>query len=201
MFRQFLSALVLSGLLAVSPAPAFSATVSFDDPAYILGKPDAPITIVEYSSYTCNHCAAFHKEVVPLLKKEWIDTGKVKLISRDFPLDQVALGISMLTYCAPKDKYLALKEAFFLRQDQWIQSKNLRLDLFTIAREASGLSEPTSAKCLADQELAKQLQERQRDSVDELNINATPTFTVNGQIIRGAPSYEELVKVIRSAGG
>lgn len=200
MFRHFLSALALSGMLVLASVPAHATTVSFDDPAYLVGSPDAPITIVEYSSYTCNHCAAFHKEVFPRLKKEWIDTGKVKLISRDFPLDQVALGISMLTYCAPKDKYPVLKEAFFMRQNQWIQSKNLRLDLFTIAREIGGLSEPESAKCLTDQDLAKQLQDRQRDSVDELDINATPTFTVNGQIIRGAPSYDELVKIIRSAG-
>ncbi len=199
MFRRSLSALALIGFACFIP---FSASAqSLDDKAYVMGKENAPITIVEYASYTCSHCADFNNKVLPQIKKDWIDTGKAKLVLRDFPLDQVALGISMLTYCAPKEKYLPLRAAFFAKQDKWISSKNLRLELFTIAREVGGLSEPDSAKCLANQELAKKLQAQQEEAIKELKIESTPTFTVNGSIIRGAPSYEEFQKILNSAGG
>ena len=199
MFRRSLSACALFGLSLFAALAATAA--SPNDKVYTLGKENAPITIVEYASYTCSHCANFNNNVLPQLKKDWIDTGKVKMVYRDFPLDQVALGISMLTYCAPAENYHALRSAFFAKQDQWIKSKNLRLDLFTIAREVGGLSEPDSAKCLADQELAKQLQTDQKEAVETLKIDSTPTFTINGSIIRGAPSYDDLVKILKSAGG
>src|SRR5262249_57342023 len=110
----------LSGGAALAQGNA--PTVSPDD--RILGKPDAPITIVEYASLTCPHCAAFERDTLPKLKTQYIDTGKVKLIYRDFPLDSRATLAAMIARCAPRDRYFGFVDAFFRSQDQWARSED-----------------------------------------------------------------------------
>ncbi|HYP38382.1 MAG TPA: thioredoxin domain-containing protein, partial [Stellaceae bacterium] len=99
----------------------------------ILGNPEAPITIVEYASLTCPHCAHFANDVLPEIKKDWIDTGKAKLVLRDFPLDEPALRAAMIARCAPPDRYYAFADTFFAAQEKWVRSPDYREALARLA--------------------------------------------------------------------
>ena len=106
---------------AAAPHPMLADTqtvleITKDD--RILGKPEAPITIVEYASLTCPHCAHFANDVLPEIKKAWIDTGKARLVLRDFPLDEPALRAAMIARCAPPDRYYAFADTFFAAQEK-----------------------------------------------------------------------------------
>src|SRR5204863_1388098 len=122
-----------------------------------LGKDDAPVTIVEYASMTCPHCSHFHETTYPELKKKYIDTGKVRFIFREFPLDPLAASTSMLARCAGKDKFFPLIEAFFAQQKDWVVQKPLQ-PMFAIAKQA-GFTQQSFDQCLANQQLLNGIEE------------------------------------------
>src|SRR5467141_2382373 len=127
MHKILLALLGFVSFFVVSPRPADAAaglSVTTDD--RILGNPDAPITIVEYASLTCPHCAHFANEVLPELKKKWIDTGKAKLVLRDYPLDEPALRAAMIARCAPPDRFYAYVDTLFAAQEKWVMAKDYR---------------------------------------------------------------------------
>src|SRR5271167_4601819 len=115
----------------------------------ILGNPEAPITIVEYASLTCPHCAYFANDVLPEIKKEWIDTGKAKLVLRDFPLDGEALRAAMIARCAPADRFYAFIDTFFADQATWVSAPDFEAALGRLA-ELGGMSKAAVDKCLKD---------------------------------------------------
>jgi len=158
----------------------------------VLGAADAPVTIIEYASMTCPHCSHFHKTVYPDLKKKYIDTGKVRFIFREFPLDPLAAAASMLARCAGKDKYFPLVEAFFDSQSDWVVQKPLQ-PMFAIAKQA-GFTQQTFDECLANQQMLNGIEESRTRAASKLNVNSTPTFFINGKIYRGALTAEELDK-------
>jgi protein-disulfide isomerase len=160
----------------------------------VLGAADAPVTIIEYASMTCPHCAHFHKTVYPELKKKYVDTGKVRFIFREFPLDPLAAAASMLARCAGKDKFFPLIEAFFEAQDDWRVQKPLQ-PMFAIAKQA-GFTQQTFDECLANQQMLSGLEEQRTRAAQKLNVNSTPTFFINGKIFRGALTVEELDKQV-----
>ena len=160
----------------------------------IQGQADAPVTIVEYASMTCPHCSHFHETTYPELKKKYIDTGKVRFIFREFPLDPLAAAASMLARCAGKDKYFPLIDAFFSQQKEWVVQKPLQ-PMLAIAKQA-GFTEQSFNECLANQQILDGLKETQNRAAQKFNVNSTPTFFINGKIFRGALTPEELDKQV-----
>ncbi len=167
-----------------------------DLPDLITGPESAKVTIVEYASMTCGHCMAFHTNVYPELKKKYVDTGKVRFVFREFPLDPRAFAASMLARCAGTDKAPALITALFERQEQWaFVRENPTPKLFEIAKQA-GFTQESFDKCLTDQKLLDQLTAARARADDVFGINATPTFFINGKRLQAAPTLEEFEKVL-----
>ncbi len=209
--RAFTIALSLTGLAAlavVSPlrliaeAMAQSASdvakpVSLPDMA--LGPANAPVTITEYASMTCPHCAAFNENVFPKIKSEYIDTGKVRYVFREFPLDIKAAAGSMVARCIAKDdagKYFAVVDMLFRQQNDWV-TKNTTETLTRIGKQA-GLSQQAVEDCLKDQALLDKIAADQKYASDVLKVDSTPTFFINGEKIKGETSFEEFDKKIKS---
>lgn len=160
----------------------------------VLGKADAPVTIIEYASMTCGHCAAFHAKTYPVLKQRYIDTGKVKYIMREFPLDPLAAAGFMLARCAGKDKYYPMIEVLFQKQDQWAVQQPIP-PLTAIAKQA-GFTQEKFEQCLSDQKILDGIEATRTRGSEKLGVNSTPTFFVNGKMLRGAVSIEDLEKEI-----
>ena len=157
-----------------------------------LGSANAPVTIIEYASLTCPHCAHFHETTYPELKRKYIDTGKVRFIFREFPLDPLAAAGSMLARCAGKDKYFPLIETLFSQQKDWVVQKPLQ-PMLGIAKQA-GFTQQSFDECLANQEMLTGIEETRTRASTKLGVTSTPTFFINGKIIRGGMTPEELDK-------
>ena len=157
-----------------------------------IGAANGPVTIVEYASMTCPHCAHFHQTTYPELKKKYVDTGKVRFIFREFPLDQLAAAASMLVRCAGKDKFFPLLEALFAQQSDWVVQKPLQ-PLLALAKQA-GFTQQTFDECLANQQILNGVEESRNRAANKFGVNSTPTFFINGKIFRGALTPEELDK-------
>jgi protein-disulfide isomerase len=168
-----------------------------DLPDLTLGPADAKVTIVEYASMTCGHCMAFATKVFPDLKSKYIDTGKVRFVFREFPLDPRAFAASMLARCAgSSDKTFALVDALFHTQADWAFVKeNPTPKLFEVAKQA-GFTQESFDKCLTDQKLLDQLTAIRSRADDVFGINATPTFFINGKRLQTSPTIEEFDKVL-----
>jgi len=161
----------------------------------ILGNPDAPITIVEYASLTCPHCAHFTNDVLPELKKKWIDTGKAKLVLRDYPLDEPALRAAMIARCAPPDRYYAFVDTFFGAQEKWVTARDYRDALARLVK-LGGMSREEFDNCLKNTTLENKIVEGRLIASKELDVNSTPTFFINGTKFTGAPTVEEFDKAL-----
>jgi protein-disulfide isomerase len=209
--RAFTAALSLTGLavlVGLSPlrliteAMAQSASdvakpVSLPDMA--LGPANAPVTITEYASMTCPHCAAFDASVFPKIKSEYIDTGKIRYIFREFPLDIKAAAGSMLARCIAKGdagKYFAVVDMLFKQQGDWV-TKNTTETLARIGKQA-GLSQQAVEDCLKDQALLDKIAADQKYASEVLKVDSTPTFFINGEKIKGETSFEEFSKKINA---
>lgn len=194
--RQFASGLVVGGLVATTLAgsitPAQAQDVSVDKlmapgelPDVTLGSKDATVTIVEYASMSCPHCAAFHKTVLPKLKEKYIDTGKALLVMREFPLNEVAVAVSMITRCAgDNDKTAALIDVYFEHQDKWLVRGDMVPKLLDLAKQA-GFTKESFDKCLADEGLYKKLVKQRDVASKEFGVSRTPSFFINGKAVQG----------------
>jgi protein-disulfide isomerase len=209
--RAFTAALSLTGLsllAGLSPlrlitgAMAQSASdvakpVSLPDMA--LGPANAPVTITEFASMTCPHCAAFNATVFPKIKSEYIDSGNIRYIFREFPLDIKAAAGSMLARCIAKDdasKYFAVIDMLFRQQNDWVV-KNTTETLTRIGKQA-GLTQQQVEDCLKDQALLDKIAADQKYAAEVLKVDSTPTFFINGEKIKGETSFEEFDKKIKS---
>jgi protein-disulfide isomerase len=166
----------------------------------VLGKADAPVTVVEYASMTCPHCAAFHAEELPKIKSEFIDTGKVRLVFREFPLDGFALRGAMVARCAGPDRFFALLDVLFKQQHAWSRppkdAKEPLVELQKIARLA-GIGEQAFQACMNDTVLADEIVARRQDGDKTYQIKSTPGFVVNGKTLesqRLADAINEALK-------
>ena len=155
-----------------------------------LGDANAPITVIEYASMTCPHCAHFSETTFPELKKRYIDTGKVRFILREFPLDTLAEAGFILARCAGPDKYFPLVETLFAQQRDWVVQRPLG-PLTAIAKQA-GLTQEKFEACLDDRQLIDGIEKVRADAAQKLGVNSTPTFFVNGKRLNGALSIEEM---------
>ena len=155
-------------------------------PDLVLGKADAPITVVEYASMTCGHCATFHNKVFPALKEKYIDAGKVRLVFREFPLDNLAAAASMLARCAGGEKTFPLISVLFAKQEEWAFVKgDPRPELFKVAKQA-GFTQESFDKCLADQKLLEDITAVRTRGAETFGVSSTPTFFINGKKLAGA---------------
>jgi protein-disulfide isomerase len=164
----------------------------------ILGKGDAPITIIEYASLTCPHCAHFDIDVLPKLKEKWIDTGKAKLVLRDFPLDEAALRAAMVARCAPPDRFYPLVDTFFSQQEKWVTARDYRGALEKLAK-LGGVSDKEFKTCIGDKKLEDQVAESRLTASQKLGVDATPTFFINGKKFDGAPTLEAFDQALSGA--
>ncbi len=177
----------------------------------VLGDEKAPVTIIEYASMTCPHCAHFHETAYPELKKRYIDTGKVRFIFREFPLDQLAAAGFMLARCsaqtvgsAPSNpevaksaaqRYYAMIETLFAQQKEWVVQRPLQ-PLLAIAKQA-GLSEQSFNECLKNQQLLDGIEDVRSRASQKLGVNSTPTFFINGKKFPGALTIQDIEKAIQ----
>ncbi len=162
-----------------------------------MGDKSAPVTMVEYASATCPHCAAFHIGVLQEVKKEFIDTGKVYFISREFPLDDLALAAFMVARCVPDDKYFGMLDLIYEQQRTWA-GKNARQELLKMAKLA-GLSEADFEACLKNEDLAKGILAIRKDGAEKFGVDATPTIYINGKKMEGDRSIDGFRKAIEAA--
>jgi protein-disulfide isomerase len=162
-----------------------------------LGQADAPVVMVEYASATCPHCAEFHAKVLPLIKAEYIDSGKVRFIFREFPLDQVALGAFMLARCVPEDKYFATIDLMFRRQGIWMKGDKAA-ELLKVTQMA-GMDKAGFDACLKRTDVAKVIVESSRQAAKDFGIKGTPAIFVNGQMINGHKEMADVKAAIDAA--
>jgi protein-disulfide isomerase len=208
-FNAALSLAAFAALIASMPLPLVGAAKAQNATAALAAKPaslpdmalgpvKASVTIVEYASMSCPHCAAFEENVFPMLRSKYIDTGKVHFVFREFPLDIKAAVISMLARCIASDdagKFFDAIETLFKQQDALMaQTKE---SLMLIGKQA-GMSEQAVEACVKDQAVLDKLSADKKFAYEVLKVNATPTFFVNGEMLKGSMSFEELDQKIRS---
>jgi protein-disulfide isomerase len=186
-----LAAGCLFALLCLAPGLARAADLG--EPA--IGDAAAPVTIIEYSSLTCPHCAAFHKDVLPELKQRYIDTGKVRLVLRDFPLDENALKAAVIAHCAGPERQPRFVEVFFAQQQNWARAKDPIAALRQLAR-LGGLSDEQIDACLADKELETAVLQARLDGQKQFDIKSTPTFIIDGKVHTGNQSAADFAAAI-----
>jgi protein-disulfide isomerase len=209
--RAFTAALSLTGLVAlagVSPLRLITEAMAQSAadvakpqslPDMAIGPANASVTITEYASMTCPHCANFNEAVFPKLKSEFIDSGKVRYVFREFPLDIKAAAGAMLARCIAKDdapKYFAVIDLLFRQQNEWVM-KNTTETLTRIGKQA-GLSQQQVEDCLKDQALLDKIAADQKYANEVLKVNSTPTFFINGEMLKGETSFDEFSKRINS---
>ena len=208
-FNAALSLAAFAALIASMPLPLVGAAKAQNATAALAAKPaslpdmalgpvKASVTIVEYASMSCPHCAAFEENVFPMLRSKYIDTGKVHFVFREFPLDIKAAVISMLARCIASDdagKFFDAIETLFKQQDALMtQTKE---NLMLIGKQA-GMSEQAVEACVKNQGALDKLSADKKFAYEVLKVNATPTFFVNGEMLKGSMSFEELDQKIRS---
>lgn len=174
--RARLAMLAVPALLLLADRRAAAAEVR----ERVLGDPAAPVTLIEYASLTCPHCASFHADTLPDLKERYIDTGKVKLVYRDFPLDRTALAAAVLAHCAGESRYFAFLNAMFANQASWARAADPIAALKQLTR-LGGLSDAEADACLADTGLQDAVLQMRLDGEREFDVNSTPTILVNGR--------------------
>ena len=165
-------------------------------PEKMLGNTNAKVTIVEYASMTCPHCAAFHASIYPELKKKYVEPGSVRFVFREFPLDPRAGAASLLARCAGPDKYFQMIEVLFKRQEQWAFVKGSPIDeLKSIARQL-GMSEDTFNTCINDKKMLEALEVIRYRGSEQYGVSSTPTFFVNGKKLAGGQDLAAFDKII-----
>jgi protein-disulfide isomerase len=209
--QAFVTALVLNGLAALAAFPSLhlvnaanaqSATVALlakpaELPDMALGQEKAPVTIYEFASMSCPHCAAFEQNVFPMIRSKYIDTGKVRYIFREFPLDIKAAAASMMARCVANgdaEKFFATLDAMFKRQEPLMTQTQETLR--AIGKEA-GMDDNGAEVCIKNQAMLDKLSADQKFANEELKVDATPTFFINGTMTKGAISFEEFEEKLK----
>ncbi len=165
-------------------------------PDLVYGPADAKVTIIEYASTTCSHCARFHNEVWPELKAKYVETGKVRFVFRNFVLNPLDMAASMLSYCGPAERRGAFIEFLFKQQEKWAFT-NTPLDALLTAARQAGFTQESFNACLQRRDLYDALNVTKDKAADGFKVNSTPTLIINGQVHRGALTLPELDKILQ----
>ena len=201
--RETLGLLGAAGAAALMPGAALAQNAPVQDLAVPgplgdvwLGPADAKVTIIEYASLTCSHCATFHKDTYPKLKERYIDNGKLRFTLRDFPLDPLATAGFMLARCEGESKYYPITDLLFDTQRTWA-FVDKPLDALQQMLKQAGFSQEKFESCLRDQKLYEAVNAVRKRGDDKFKVNSTPTFFINGQRHGGSLSIDELEKIIK----
>ena len=201
--REMLGLLGAAGAAALMPGAALAQNAPVQDLAVPgplgdvwLGPADAKVTIIEYASLTCSHCATFHKDTYPKLKERYIDTGKVRFTLREFPLDPLATAGFMLARCEGEPKYYPITDLLFDTQRTWA-FVDKPLDALQQMLKQAGFSQEKFESCLRDQKLYEAVNAVRKRGEEKFKVNSTPTFFINGQRHGGSLSIDELEKIIK----
>lgn len=185
--------------IGAAPAQAIEQAKLMADtglPELSVGPADAKVTIVEYASMTCPHCSRFHNEVYPKLKEKYVDTGKVRIVFREFPLDNLAAAASMLARCAGEGKALPMVGVLFSKMDDWAYVRDKPVPaLFELAKQA-GFTKESFETCLKDQELLDKILAQRKKASEEFGVKSTPSFFINGQPFTDAQTVEKFSEAI-----
>lgn len=169
-----------------------------DLPDIVVGAATAKVTLVEYVSMTCPHCARFHTTVLPRIKARYIDSGDVRLIIREFPLDPLAAAASMLVRCVPAQESADVLAALLERQAEWMVAANTQLKLFAAAQSIAGFTQATFDACLSDQALLTRILGAQAHAESAFGVEGTPTFFIDGERLPGR-TFEDFERAIDAA--
>lgn len=183
-------------------APAGKDAQGYATGDMVLGRPDAPVTVIEYASMTCPHCAAFQKEELPALKAAFIDTGKARLVFREFPLDGFALRGAMLARCAGPERFFAVIDVLFQQQATWTRPPDIKQDPLSELRKLAkqvGIGEQAFERCMADKTLEDKVIESRLDGDQRHKIEATPAFVVQGRTLTGGSLLEAVAAAVKQA--
>ena len=165
-------------------------------PELAIGPADAKVTVVEYASMTCPHCARFHNDIYPQVKEKYVDTGKVRFIFREFPLDNLAAAASMLARCSGEGKTLPMISVLFSKIEDWAFVRDKPVPaLFELAKQA-GFTKESFETCLKDQSLLDKILAQRKKASEEFGVTSTPTFFINGEKLEGGPTLEAFSKAI-----
>ena len=164
---------------------------------FVIGNEDAKITIIEYASLSCSHCADFHVNTLETLKKEYIDTGKVKMVFRDYPFNYPALLGSMVLRCIPENSRYDYMNALFKLQTDWVNKKNKKTiqELYKIM-QSGGMTKDEYDACIYNTELENEILKGVMEAQNQINIKSTPSFIINGKLIEGNKSIKEFRQII-----
>jgi len=164
---------------------------------FVIGDKDAPITIIEYSSMSCSHCADFHNNTLETLKKEYVDTGKVKFVFRDFPFNYPALLGSMVIRCIPNEVRYDYMNALFLLQPDWVLRENAKSsqELYKIM-QSGGMTKKKFNSCIANVDLENEILQGVIGAQSQFNIKSTPSFLIDGMLVEGNKSIKEFRQII-----
>jgi len=191
------AAALFAGILL--PAAAAAEILSTEEALTerVIGNSEAPITIIEYASLTCPHCANFHAETLPQIKKDWIETGKAKLIYRDYPLDKYAASAAMIARCAPEDRYFIFLNAFYAQQKNWSSAPD-PVKVLTQLAGLGGMSQEDVDACLANGALQDGILQMRLEGQMEYDINSTPSFVIGGKKVTNL-TYKDFNKLLEDA--
>ncbi|MGE4610072.1 MAG: DsbA family protein [Paracoccaceae bacterium] len=181
---------IIVATAAYSGLPAFAQSAeSIMLPEMSIGAEDAPITLIEYASFTCPHCKNFHADVLPLIKENYIDTGKVRLIYRGIYFDRLGLWADMLAQCGGPDRYFGITAMIYEKQSEWTSAENavgVVDNLYTIGRLA-GLNQDDMEACMQDNKTAQALVTFSTENAEIHDVQGTPTFVINGKTVTNMP--------------
>ena len=185
-------------LTLAAPAPAATLDLAQALSERVLGDKDAPVTIQSFESLTCSHCAAFEKETMPKIKKAYIDTGQVKFVFNDFPLDSRAMVAAMVARCVAPERYFGMLKLLFTTQETWAaaQTKEAFLDSLGRVARQGGMTEEQFTACINNEALYNGIRERVVAADKQHRIDSTPTFLIGDQRIVGAQPFSEFKKII-----
>ncbi|MEM9797195.1 MAG: DsbA family protein [Pseudomonadota bacterium] len=166
-----------------------------------IGDPDAPVKVVEYASFTCPHCAAFHNETFKAFREEYVETGKVHYTYREVFFDRYGLWASMVARCAGTDRYLGIADLIYSSQQSWARQDSPAAVADSLKRigAQAGLSQETLDACLQDAEMAESLVAWYQGNADRDGIRSTPSFLINGDLHAGNMSLEQIGRLVDEA--
>ena len=160
-----------------------------------LGSSDAPVTVIEYASLTCSHCGHFHNGILPELKKEFVDSGKVRFIYRDFPLDHFALRAAMLARCNSHRDYFAFLDVLYKDQQRWITAQDPLVALLRLARLA-GINGEDFKQCVGNKGLEDAILQQRLQAAKKYRLQATPSFIINEELYTGELTFDGIKSAI-----
>ena len=188
------------GSLSALAQATTAEVLEIKDDDRVLGEAEAPVTIIEYASTTCGHCATFHRDILPTVKSDWIETGRARLVMRHFVLNQLDLRASMVARCMEGPRYFGFVDSLFRSQADWaINDGEKALEILQRLASAAGMDGERFQSCITDEAEANVLLGKMAAAREAYDISSTPTFLINGQKIAGVLPVEDFVRELEKA--